>query len=265
MLARFKRTTTSLKALVSFAEAIFICVPTEDDGTGKCDLSILEAVVGEVAVFEDSNFCVCRTLVQRSTVPPGTASRMSKKLKRIQYVVNPSFLVMATKEADSVNPDKVILGVTGGPESETGKQMAKVYSWIDPAKVFFADPLKVEVAKYLENALQSTLVSFWNNGFLVAQKAGVSNFVDIVQLVCQTPDLSVCGRIPGKAFGGACLPKDLRALIQWCLDNEVPAPLFEGVQSMNAYMKEAVGVGDKSAVELYKVKAGEFQPLATKV
>lgn len=262
-LKKYKRTTTSLKELVQFAEAVFVCVPTEDDGTGKCDMSIFNKVADEIASYEAEPWCKTRVFVQRSTVSPGTADAQSVRFKKIKYVVNPSFLVMATKEKDSWQPDKVTLGIYAQDVEELAPLMRdEIYRWMPKEKIHISSPIAIEVAKYTENALQSTLLSFWNNVLLVAREAGAeAQMHDILQIISLTPDLSVTPRIPGKAFGGACLPKDIRALITWCKERGVPCPVFQGVKDMNAHLEATVGVNTKSAVDLYRVTAGKFEIL----
>jgi nucleotide sugar dehydrogenase len=259
MLKSYDRTTKSIQELCRCCEVIFECVPTEDAGDGHCDLSILEAVSREVASYEHEEWCRCVAYVQRSTVPPGTAARFASLFRRIKYVVNPSFLVMATKMEDSWWPDKVTLGIFGG-DGVAEKLMRRVYEWIPDDRIFVSTPTTIEVAKYIENALQSSLLSFWNNAWLVARKAEVEeHFPELLRIVCKTPDLSVTGRVPGQAFGGACLPKDIRALVVWCDENGVSCPFFSGVKEMNELMEELYGICETSAINLYEVESGKFR------
>jgi UDP-glucose 6-dehydrogenase len=89
-------------------DVVFLCVPTEPiDGTGAADLSIIEGLVENFAGLERHPWWRPPVLVQRSTCPPGTAARLSGKLRRTAYAVNPSFLAKSTQWLDSDCPSRI--------------------------------------------------------------------------------------------------------------------------------------------------------------
>ncbi len=247
--------TTDLLEVVKECDVVFECLPTENDENGFIDLSILEYVVDKISCYEEQ--CGCKVFVQRSTCIPGTALKMSKKFKKIKYAVNPSFLIMKKKFEDAISPKKVVIGVLDDLAKNIMKDLYAGWNNV----VIVNNFTLVELAKYAENCLQSTLISYWNEIYEISKKIGISSreFLDVLNIVSLTSDLASSIRIPGMAFGGACLPKDLQAFINFTkVDLNITPLVLDAVLNVNNIFKNKYGVRSDSSVDLYDVKNGRI-------
>ena len=227
-----RETTLNIEDL-SDCFILFICVPTEDDGTGACDTSILESVVKNLSHHRG-------IIVQVSTCPPGTARKMSK-LTHSAYVIHPSFYSMRGMSYDALHPVKVLLGSRNGIPIAS---ITDIFRHFD-GPIYWSTWEGAELAKYADNALSATLISYWNEIFILAQTLGVDS-----EWICRTVDADPLYRSVfrffGKAFGGFCLPKDLSALRSWA-QGEVglKTPLLDAVQHVNEEMARRFGIEER--------------------
>src|SRR5262249_40981567 len=180
------------------------------------------------------------TIVVRSTVLPGTVESQvlpiletaSKKQLGQGYRVfyNPEFLRESTAIQDFFAPPMTIVGAVG-PESVQVVQ--ELYSDIDAP--FHVVPVRVaEMVKYSANAFHALKISFANEIGRIAKRLGVDSHL-VMNLLCQDTKLNISRAYlrPGFAFGGSCLPKDLRALTYKAKESDVSLPVLQAILPSN--------------------------------
>ena len=231
------RFTTDVGEAVSDVDAVFVAVGTPPRPDGSADLSHVWDVartVGEHA----TGFTV---VVNKSTVPVGTAAKVMKILKEtgpdkeFAVVSNPEFL----KEGDAVNdflkPDRVIIG-TDDPRGR--KVMRLLY---DPfirthSRLLMTDNLSAEVTKYASNAMLATRVSFMNELAKLCSKVGAD--ISLVRMGMAL-DNRIGSRFlfPGVGYGGSCFPKDVQAIIATGRDHGLELEILKAVEDVNRAQK----------------------------
>ena len=229
-------------ARVADAEVHFLCVGTPQlDGSRRADLSALWTVAESLAPLLARDCLV----VGKSTVPVGTAARLRDRLRStapagegVSVAWNPEFLREGCAVRDSLEPDRLVLGV----ESDEDHQLLRdVYA--DLVKrgvpVIRTDPATAELAKVSANAMLAARVSVVN---LLAEVCEVSG-ADVGDL---TEILGADRRIgrhflrPGLGYGGGCLPKDTRAFVARAHELGVreSTALLEAVDAVNIRQRE---------------------------
>lgn len=240
-------------------DLVFSCVPTEprtDDG-GGCDLSIFETVVREVAALENSPQYRCRVFVQRSTCPPGTARNYSGLFSKTRYAVNPSFLAKRTEWQDSINPVRIAYA---GPKPAL-ELLDHVYEFFPDSPRFVTECFEaVELLKYVDNITDAVLISLWNEFLGMSDSLHISRaeFVRMIEAFVQRPRFATTVRIPGKAFGLWCLPKDLAAVLCEASRGGNLAHVMRGAEQTNACMQENHGTNTTATTELFDVVDGRI-------
>jgi UDPglucose 6-dehydrogenase len=237
------RFTNSYPDIGAFGQVHFLCVGTPQRPGGEADLSQLHAAADSLAphLFWES------LVVGKSTVPVGTARNL---LTRIRYFApagsavnlawNPEFLREGHAVADSLTPDRIVLGVQA-PSAET--QLREVYATQLAAGV----PLLVtgletaELVKVSATAFLATKISFINMVAEVCEKSGA----DVLELADAIGLDARIGRnflSPGLGFGGGCLPKDIRAFqaVASRLGAEPLSALLSAVDQANLGRRERV-------------------------
>lgn len=209
----------SIKRPEKDVDFTFICVP----------VNAVDEVVHDLLRWDvDGLFII------KSTVPVGTTRRLMQKYG-VHIIHNPEFLRERYAFEDVMNPSRIIIGQCC---SLHGEKLASIYA---PLKkpVYVVDSTTSEAVKLFSNAYLSMLITFWNEVFEFAQKAGL-NINEVAELVKADVRVSPYGAsIFGKPFEGKCLPSNLDMLIA-CFENEGLNPLlFEAVKEYNLRLKNA--------------------------
>jgi len=199
---------------ISGTDVYFICTP---------ERAVEEVVSEVVGVLRKHVGPHNIPVVIRSTVPPGTARRLRGELHR-PILSNPEFLREAVAEFDFLNPPGIIIGVDP-PDHNCVARMRELY---EPFRkpLHFVNTITAELTKLAVNAYLACQISYWNQVKLLADKLGV-NSQEVGMLACFGDGrVSPYGsRMHGKAYGGKCLPKDLRQLLllsgEWLVDNSL--------------------------------------------
>ena len=211
---------------VNCAEVVFICVPTPyDELSGGFDLSYVHAALRDIRGE--------KIVVVKSTVVPGTTAALQEQYPRLRLMYNPEFLTEMTADQDMKFPDRQIIGTT--PQSFTAA--ADILAMLPLAPFERVMPsTAAETVKYFGNTWFSTKVVFANQIYDLCQKIGV----DYDQVMEGAAADKRIGRTHLEVFhkgyrgyGGKCLPKDTRALIQLGDRVGVSMALLKKVEELN--------------------------------
>ena len=235
----------TLRAVGSAREAVhgttvsLLCVGTPSRANGSLDLRHVHKVADEIgtALRDAPDFHV---VVIRSTVMPGTAATVTDILARASgknpgqgfgVVVNPEFMREGTAVGDFLNPPFTLLG---GEDVRALDIVASLYR--DVSAPLLRTPTRVaEMVKYVSNAYHATKIAFANEIGNICKAAGIDSHA-VMEIFCRDEKLNISAKYlrPGFAFGGSCLPKDVRALTFRARELDVAVPLLESLLASNA-------------------------------
>ena len=208
------KSTSSLHNLVMMCDTIFVCLPTPMKKNGECDLSILESSLFEINTLTEFEGGRNKTIVIKSTIPPGTTEQLNKQFRYLNIVFNPEFLTERNAEEDYNNQNRIILG---GPRPAT-TELKQIFSKVFPkAHIIKTDSTHAEMVKYLTNSFLATKVSFANEIYQLCDKLNI-DYDKVVEYATLDERLGkshwgVPGHDGDFGFGGHCFPKDLAALL----------------------------------------------------
>ena len=238
--ARRLSATTDAVAAVTASEVSIMCVGTPSASNGSLGLDAVERVAGSIGAALPA--CERRhTVVVRSTVLPGTTEEVVLPLLEAAsglrggadfgLAVNPEFLREGTAIADFEDPPKTVIGEL---DAASGEVAAALYQTVSGP--VFQVPLRVaEMVKYVDNAFHATKIAFANEIGALCRAFDVdSHDVMAPFLADRKLNISEAYLRPGFAFGGSCLPKDLRALVHSARHADLQVPLLESVLPSNA-------------------------------
>jgi len=171
-------------------------------------------------------------IVIRSTVIPGTTKKLMEIFDR-HICHNPEFLREATSLWDFLRPHKILIGQCCQRHGDLLEELYKPFN----APIIRVDPTTSEMTKLIANACKASMVSFWNEVYMICEKIGVNSH--LVGGACSLdPSISSYGAVMhGKAFGKRCLPKDLNHLIELCERMGYDASLLKAVREVNEAVK----------------------------
>lgn len=239
-------------------DCIFICVPTEPNNDGSADMGIYESVIDELALLLKDK--IGTSVVQRSTCPPGSADVYSQRFSgNISYGVNPSFLRKASIKFDTEHPDRIAIGGTG----LVRQHLDIIYKGINSKRYITDSRTSVELLKYIENTIDALLISYWNEILRYAKSINLEpiELIKIIEQIGDREKFQTVSRIPGKAFGLWCLPKDINALVYEMKRKSIKANVLEGVISTNLEFENEIGIGMSPAQSLWEISDGDFHVL----
>src|SRR5579859_3337471 len=208
------RFTTSFGEVGAFGEVHFLCVGTPQGPGGEADLSFIHAATGALA----PHLSAACLIVGKSTVPVGTARQVLSRVRavapagrQVDLAWNPEFLREGHAVADSLSPDRIVLGVTSS-RAETLLREVYATPLEGGVPLLVTDLETAELVKVAANAFLATKISFINAMAEVCEAAHGD-----VQLLAEAlghdPRIGPAGLRPGLGFGGGCLPKDIRAFM----------------------------------------------------
>ena len=241
------RATTDSAAAVMQTDISFLCVGTPSLRSGKLDLGHMEPVcreIGKVLKNKDAFHLV----VVRSTVLPGTAENIvipaleqtsGKRMgKAFGVCVNPEFMREGTAVADFLEPAMTIIGAA---DAHHAALLRELYAWA-PGRIFETSFRCAEMVKYVCNAWHAVKVSFANEVGTMAKELGVDAEA-VTEIFTADTKLNISSTYlkPGFAFGGSCLPKDVRALNYRAKELDLRLPLFDSILPSNdEHLKRAI-------------------------
>ena len=233
--AKRLRATSDGSSAVAGADAAFVCVGTPSNNHGAIDDTHLGHVVMEIAAARHRSGRMIPIFI-RSTALPETHARCMQWIteetsgQRPFYCVHPEFLRAGQAIADFKNPPKIVFGVSDDSVRTFAKQL---YPGID-APTTFTDPMTAALVKYADNIFHAVKITYTNEISMFAKANGV-DARRVLDLVCQDVKLNLSSYYmrPGFAFGGSCLPKDLRAALAWSCQNMLNFPMLEQILASN--------------------------------
>jgi GDP-mannose 6-dehydrogenase len=244
-----------LSATISTEEAVLntdvslICVGTPSNGNGSLDLRSVEICSKEIgtALNKKSGF---HAVAVRSTVMPGSTrdviapilEKYSQKKSGIDFGVctNPEFLREGTSVADFLDPPFTLIGCR---EKRVIEIMSELYSFIQ-APLVETDTEVAEIVKYVNNGFHALKVCFANEIGNVCKAVGIDSH-EVMRIFCQDHKLNISSNYlkPGFAFGGSCLPKDLKAVTYLAKSKDVHTPVLNAIlPSNNQQLKNAIDI-----------------------
>lgn len=230
------RFTTSLAEGIKEAEVIFLALPTPPDEDGSADLKYVLQAANDLGKLLQ-HYAV---IVDKSTVPVGTAEKVSKAIAEnatvdFDVVSNPEFLREGVAVEDFMKPDRVVVGT----QSEKAKKvMERLYApFIRQGNpLLFMDERSAEMTKYAANAFLATKITFMNEIANLCEKAGAN--VDNVRLGIGSDErIGKRFLFAGIGYGGSCFPKDVQALAKTATDYQYDFKILQSVMTVNENQK----------------------------
>ncbi len=234
--------TTDVRTALEGADVSLLCVGTPSSPEGSTDLTYLRRAVAQirqaldVASPPDGGR---HAVVVRSTVPPGTVDQVVAPVFadlpahspwRIGTAMCPEFLREGSAVSDFFDPPLVVVG---SAVAQTREQLGELFAF--PGKPIHAVRTReAESLKYACNAYHATKVSFANEMSRLFRSLGVDSR-EVMRLFCEDHSLNISAAYlrPGFAYGGSCLPKDLRSLLHMARMNSLDVPLLAGTMRTN--------------------------------
>ena len=234
-----------LRAVATAAEAIaasdisYVCVGTPSQPNGSLDVSAIRAVCLEIGAAMKAK-TTRHTVVIRSTVLPGTMAEVTipaleeasglTALVDFGVASNPEFLREATAIYDFYNPPKTVIGAN---DAQTAALVGEVYASL-PGPMIATSIEVAEMVKYADNVWHATKVAFANEIGNICKASAIDSHA-VMDIFVQDTKLNISAYYlkPGFAFGGSCLPKDVRALTARARSLNVEVPLINSLMPTN--------------------------------
>jgi len=249
--------TKDINYAIENSDISFICVPTPttDDGI---DLSYIKEATMNIAIVL-SRKRGYHLVVVKSTVVPGTTEKVvipileeysgkSVREGEIGVCMNPEFLTEIERswtdeidyeiiyKKDFFTEDRIVIGEY---DKKSGYILSEVYKPLNKP-IFRTDLKTAEMIKYASNCMLATKISYWNEIFLICKDLGIDSQI-VANITGLDPRIGKYGTVHGKAFGGKCLPKDLKAFIAFA-ERYREVKLLKAVDEINEEMRERYGV-----------------------
>ena len=224
--------SSDLDSAVKASEVCFIAVGTPQGEDGSADLQYVLGVAEEIAKAMNGY----KVIVDKSTVPVGTAEKVAEIIKKhtthpFDVVSNPEFLKQGNAVDDFLYPDRVVIGSNSDRATQI---MQDIYSpfFRTGNRVIVMDVKSAEMTKYAANSFLATKISFMNEIANLCEKVGAD--AEMVRVGMST-DSRIGNKFlfPGLGYGGSCFPKDVKALIRTGLDNNCEMNIIKAADEAN--------------------------------
>ncbi|WP_411562729.1 UDP-glucose dehydrogenase family protein [Pseudomonas shirazensis] len=234
--------TTDASLGVAFGEIQIIAVGTPPDEDGSADLKYVLAVAETIG----THMTEAKIIVDKSTVPVGTADKVAAKIAQVlesrgvaldfDVCSNPEFLKEGAAIEDFTKGARIVVGTDSEHVRRKMRECYAPYSR-NHDKLIFMDVRSAELTKYAANAMLATKISFMNELSNLAERLGA----DIEQVrigIGSDPRIGYSFIYPGCGYGGSCFPKDVQALYRTALEVGYDATLLEAVEAVNNRQKD---------------------------
>jgi UDPglucose 6-dehydrogenase len=231
--------TTDLAGAVKDAEIIFLCLPTPPGADGQADLSAVLNVAGQLGEL----ITEYKVIVNKSTVPVGTADRVRKAIAEqtdveFDVVSNPEFLREGAAVDDFRKPERVVIGTSSERAAEIMRTLYEPFVR-SGNPIIVMDERSSELTKYAANAMLATKVTFMNEIANICEKVGAN--VDNIRRGIGT-DSRIGKRFlfAGIGYGGSCFPKDVQAIHYTARQNGYDFQILDSVMKVNEQQKVSI-------------------------
>jgi UDPglucose 6-dehydrogenase len=222
----------------------FIAVGTPPEEDGSADLSHVLAVAETIGRHMNEY----RVIVDKSTVPVGTADRVRERIEQtlagrgaqveFDVVSNPEFLKEGAAINDFMKPDRVVVGTDNPRTAELLKTLYDPFTR-NHDRMIVMDVRSAELTKYAANAMLATKISFMNEIANLAERMGAD--VEKVRVgIGSDPRIGYSFIYPGAGYGGSCFPKDVKALVHSAGEHGFDAMLLKAVEAVNRNQKQVL-------------------------
>jgi len=222
------------------ADIAMVCVGTPSAADGAHNMSFIAEVTRQIAAALKSDRTRSLTVAYRSTVRPGTTEDLILPIFRsllggdgmaaVEVVYNPEFLRESTAMKDYFDPPKIVLGTIDGQPSQA---MEQLYEGIEAPR-FHVGYREAEITKFVDNSWHAVKVGFANEIGRLCVRLGIdADTVSRIFLSDTKLNISPYYMRPGGAFGGSCLPKDVRALQHLSAEAGINAAIVDSVLRSN--------------------------------
>jgi GDP-mannose 6-dehydrogenase len=235
--------TTDFEYAILNSDISIIAVGTPSNPEGHLNLDYIFRTAGQIGkvLQTKQNFHI---IAIRSTVLPGTNIEYGRIIEKISgkkrndgfaIISNPEFLREGSAVADFNNPPVTVLG---GDHSESLEKLAGIYCKVN-GPIEKVDINVAEIIKYVNNSYHALKIVFANEVGNICKKIGIDSH-DVMRLFCMDKQLNISPYYfkPGFAYGGSCLPKDLKALKTIAHDNYLETPVLNSIEKSNTLQKE---------------------------
>ena len=229
--------TTDITSAVQKSEVCFIAVGTPQGEDGSADLQYVFQVAESIAKSMNGY----KVIVNKSTVPVGTAEKVSKIIKDntdydFDVVSNPEFLKQGSAVDDFLSPDRVVIGSNSNKASAI---MQEIYSpfFRTGNRVIVMDVKSAEMTKYASNSFLAVKISFMNEIANLCEKVGAD--AEMVRVGMST-DSRIGNKFlfPGLGYGGSCFPKDVKALVKTGSENDCEMSIIKSADNVNKKQRQ---------------------------
>ncbi|AJQ95282.1 UDP-glucose dehydrogenase family protein [Gynuella sunshinyii] len=262
--------TTSAEEGVGHGEIQFIAVGTPPDEDGSADLKYVLAVAETIATHMNTY----KVVVDKSTVPVGTADKVSQKIAQVlkernvafpfDVISNPEFLKEGSAVNDCMRPDRIIIGTDSDRAEEAMRELYAPFNR-NHEKMIVMDVRSAELTKYAANCMLATKISFMNEMANLAEKLG-ADIEHVRQGIGSDPRIGYHFIYPGIGYGGSCFPKDVQALIRTADSIKFDATVLKAVEARNYAQKNVLFekvqkyFGDNLKGKVFAVWGLSFKP-----
>jgi UDPglucose 6-dehydrogenase len=231
--------TTTLPRAVRASQVIFIAVGTPEAEDGSADLQHVLGVARDVARAMNGY----KVIVDKSTVPVGTAEKVREAIRRetthpFSVVSNPEFLKQGAAVDDFLRPDRVVIGADDPRGAEVMRELYAPFTRTG-APIMVMDCSSAELCKYAANAMLATRISFMNEVAHVCEQYG-ANVDEVRRAVASDKRIGPAFLFPGCGYGGSCFPKDVKAILKFAKDKGYTFRILDAVEQVNAAQKQVL-------------------------
>ena len=228
--------TSQIGTAVRASSIIFIAVGTPQGEDGAADLQHVLGVAREIARTMNGY----KVIVNKSTVPVGTAERVREVIRRetthpFSVVSNPEFLKQGAAVDDFLRPDRVILGAE---DPRATQLMTDLYAPFTRtgSPILVMDCASAEMSKYAANALLASKISFMNEVARVCELFG-ADIDQVRRAVGSDRRVGPAFLFPGVGYGGSCFPKDVQAVMRFSAEKGYRFEILDAVERVNRQQK----------------------------
>ena len=233
--------TTDARQAVEHGVLQFIAVGTPPDEDGSADLKYVLAVAGTIGEHMNDY----KVIIDKSTVPVGTADRVKARVKDVlkdrgasvdfDVCSNPEFLKEGAALEDFTRGARIVVGTDSEKVRERMRECYAPYNR-NHEKLMFMDVRAAELTKYAANAMLATKISFMNEISNLAERLG-ADIEEVRRGIGSDPRIGYHFIYPGCGYGGSCFPKDVQALARTASQVGYDAELLTAVESVNKRQK----------------------------